>query len=117
MKHCPACIPVPSTPASVPLSPELLTDEFLTDVLSGESCKHIPENKSCGYVLNESSDCLECQVNQIQAQLLKCHQSDFPFPKAVPSELQMPKRECRDCWQEKSGVAKLQKGESQEAHS
>ena len=37
--------------------------------------------------------------------------NDFPFPKAVPSELQMPKRECRDCWQEKSGVAKLQKGE------
>ena len=37
--------------------------------------------------------------------------NDFPFPKAVPSELQMPKRECRDCWQEKSGVAKLQKGD------
>ena len=43
--------------------------------------------------------------------------NDFPFPKAVPTELQMLKRECRDCWQEKSGVAKLQKGESQEAHS
>jgi hypothetical protein len=40
--------------------------------------------------------------------------NDFPFPKAVPTELQMLKRECRDCWQEKSGVAKLQKGESPE---
>jgi len=38
--------------------------------------------------------------------------NDFPFPKAVPSELQMLKRECRDCWQEKFNIAKLQKGES-----
>jgi len=37
--------------------------------------------------------------------------NDFPFPKAVPTELQMLKRECRDCWQEKFGIAKLQKGE------
>jgi hypothetical protein len=43
--------------------------------------------------------------------------NDFPFPKAVPSELQMPKRECRDCWQEKFGIAKLQKGEVSNARN
>ena len=40
--------------------------------------------------------------------------NDFPFPKAVPTELQMLKHECRDCWQEKFGIAKFQKGEEVE---
>ena len=33
--HCPACIPVPSTPASVPLPPELLTERDLQEFIEG----------------------------------------------------------------------------------
>jgi TolA-binding protein len=37
--------------------------------------------------------------------------SDFPCPDNVPEELQLKKRECRDCWQEKFKSGKPVEGE------
>jgi hypothetical protein len=47
--YCPACIPVPSTPASVPLPPELLTDEFQSWLDGKCTCGMCPEGIAYAY--------------------------------------------------------------------
>jgi hypothetical protein len=124
-----------TTPASVSLPPDELLKEIkeLPEFIEYRDAIRTQHNHPFSI---EYMRTFEAEDKLISAILLKCHQSeaairadqnkkigewgnehcphrnnDFPFPEAVPSELQMPKRECRDCWQEKSGVAKLQKGE------